>query len=405
MSLDQRRWAGSRRRQRRLPWRWVGERLPAEERLYAAAVLLGVLLLAWAGLQALDAQGRFPVPVLRLPGLEEFALPGRPVLVPVVESGQLVIATSAPATAGRLVVQAGDDVAAEVELGEVPLGRPARLVIRGNLPRILAPPPGIERFAALRLLEVLLVDARTGEPLDAPLREVQVRVAIRPVDLEYARGEPARLLLLHYAATEGAWEDTRASAEQGYLVGRVSSLSPFVVGLGEEAPPPWPPVPALPLQAQPTEPGPTSVPVLTIATPGSGDRLFDVAAMKPGDVAVANVVIQNGGNVDVTLTLAVDATTSSVLDQDLDDGLQLTVKRCEVSFTRCDETAYSGPAIVADAGLGGPQTVGGAGGRPGLRAASQDYLELQFRFPASAGNQFQRARSVLRLTWTGTEAP
>ncbi|MBI3971115.1 MAG: hypothetical protein HY332_07475 [Chloroflexi bacterium] len=154
----------------------------------------------------------------------------RPVLVAVVDPGGYDEATSA-STAGGLVGARLGDMAAEAVVPPQPEGRELSLVIRGNLPRVYAPPPPIETFQALRLFEADLVDRRTGTKVHVPGMRVEVRVAARKVDLEFSDGDASRLLLLHYRSALGRWEDTHPRIEGDELVASVVDLSPFAVGV------------------------------------------------------------------------------------------------------------------------------------------------------------------------------
>src|SRR5437867_10446702 len=96
---------------------WCGPwtRLKLEQRLYLTALLLGLLLNLWAGLAALQAQGRFPHISFDLPNVDDLSLPGRPVLRPVLDPGELRTFVSASATQGRLTAHL-DDVEAVVDI-------------------------------------------------------------------------------------------------------------------------------------------------------------------------------------------------------------------------------------------------------------------------------------------------
>jgi hypothetical protein len=125
--------------------------------------------------------------------------------------------------------------------------------------------------------------------------------------------------------------------------------------------------------------------------------------MRPGDEATAYLRILNGGQVDLTYVLTTSPTTSSVLDSSQPDALQLSVVRCGATFTVCGQTVYAGPALVSNAPMGGPDTVGTSGAR-GVRPLSRDYLRVRVSFPSAAGNTFEGARSVLRFVWTSSQA-
>lgn len=551
--------------------------------MYVAALLLGLLLNVWAGLAALQAQGRFPNISFDLPNVDDMSLPGRPVLLPVLDPGKLRTFVSAAATQGHLLATL-DDVEADVDIVAPGITPPIKLVLQANLPRLFAPAPPIEDFHALRLVDMFLANARTGARLDAPQVDLELRVGIRPVDLERAEGDASRLLLLRFAPVSQTWEDTHATVVGTDLIAHAKTLSPFAVGLVEhplsrstveefldhfgpfwfptsvptvtptasatedaevQATPaanaqpgvplpggivnmipvlvPIGPAPSATLPSTPTlepsassptaqatvttnapassaptpspqtgvaqliptgvpQPGATSTPPSSTATvpPGStltpppvatltigptftptttgtvtptptssatptatatpmptstptlqptatptvtptpivglaidianpplptGEigRLFDVSNMRPGDQATAYVVILNGGPVDLTYSLTINATLSSALDTNPSGDLQLNVARCGATFTVCAGTVYDGPVVVAYAPMGGPDTVGTSGSR-GLRPLTQDYLRVQVRLPVAADNVFEDAHSVLRFVWTSVQA-
>ncbi len=130
--------------------------------------------------------------------------------------------------------------------------------------------------------------------------------------------------------------------------------------------------------------------------------------MQPGDLAYANLAIDNDGNVNCTSSFTVNATTSSNLDQDPTNGLQLRVRRCDAAFSACtqiypDAPLPPGPLIVSNRPMGGPDAVG-PGSLSGLRPGNQDYLQLEVSLPVAAGNVFQNLTSVLEFTFTAVQA-
>ena len=535
-------------------------RLSYEQRIYASALLVGILLNLWAALAALQAQGRFPQFTFQLPSLDDIALPGRPVLRPILDPGELRTEVSEAATVGHLRVAIGSDVFADVTIPPPGLARPARLVARANLPRLFASAPPIDDFRALRLLDVYLADARSGNRVEASGATLELRVAVRPIDLERAGGDASRLLLLRWDPDHETWLNTNAGIDNGYLVAVTDGLSPFAVGLvlpdtpadnallglfGPQpaptstptprpaadtptprtedppgvplaggipaiapvlmpatptvaaAPPSPTPLPASlpgvtglatpeptteptspePLQVQTatpihsaataTPPTPstsvgastmttivstptaelaaaaaTDAPLLTLTAtaqptltvgpaltstpavtplptpagrlidlsrpPANGDmgRLFDLAnspTLRPGNQAVTNLTVLNGGAMALTYGLSVDATSSSPLDTNTVEGLQLTVVRCGATFSVCTETVYAGPAVTTATPMGGPENVGSGSAR-GLRPFSLDFLQLRVLLPASAGNAIEGASSTLRFSWDVRQA-
>jgi len=131
--------------------------------------------------------------------------------------------------------------------------------------------------------------------------------------------------------------------------------------------------------------------------------------MRPCDEVTAYADVTNGRSIDLTYVLTIQAidstgtTTSSLLDTNPLNGLQLTVARCGATFTVCTQTVYSGRAIAVIDPMGGPDAVGTTGQR-GVRALSHDYLQLRVKFPIAAGNVFEDAQSILRFGWTSTQA-
>ena len=118
------------------PGRW--NRLTFEQRTYVAVLLLGLLLNLWAGLAALQAQGRFPQLSFDLLNMDDLALPGRPVLRPVLDPGDLRTYISAAATQGRLIAYL-DDVTAEVDIAAPGISPPVNSCCRRTCPDYLRP--------------------------------------------------------------------------------------------------------------------------------------------------------------------------------------------------------------------------------------------------------------------------
>jgi hypothetical protein len=596
--------------------RWTN--LTVEQRMYVVALLLGLVLNLWAGLAALQAQGRFPQISFDLPSFDNLSLPGRPVLLPVLDPGELRTFVSQAFSSGHVTARL-DDVVAQVTVALPGLTPPVKLVLQANLPRLFAPDPPIADFHVLRIVDLFIASARDGTRLADPPVDLELRVAIRPVDLQRAGGDVSRLQLLRFDPITRTWEDTHATVDGSDLVAHTSNLSPFAVGLVEHpaldasiiglldrfgafpsatnspttSPTPTPtaleaaqatlepaflnaqpgmpmpaavasiipvlaplpttptpvavstptPEPALdpqasPAPAQPTLtpapvsdtnntvtqplrasllPAPTQTPVPTAtATPAAlgspsatptlevspiasstptgeptptptlteeptptptpteeptptlgptdeptsaptlmatavptqtptptdvptstptrtptptltptpsptpisgvaidlahpplptGDigRLFDVSVMQPGDEATAYLALSNGGALELTYTLTIAATSSSLLDTSQPNDLQLEVTRCGATFTVCGQTVYAGPAIVSNALMGGPDTVGTTGDR-GLRPQTLDYLRVKISLPFAAGNALQGAHSILRFVWASSQA-
>jgi hypothetical protein len=128
----------------------------------------------------------------------------------------------------------------------------------------------------------------------------------------------------------------------------------------------------------------------------------------PGDSISRSVDLVNSGNLAFAgISLASTATTSSVLDTDKTNGLQLSVKSCPVNWTEsvsngvatytCSGTATtvvnSGPAVTT-AGLTNVASVNPKG---------TDHLVITLTLPIGADNAFQGKTSALSVSFTGTQ--
>jgi len=143
---------------------------------------------------------------------------------------------------------------------------------------------------------------------------------------------------------------------------------------------------------------------------GTNDRL-NVAATGtiPGDSMQRAVTLVNNGDQNLTgLTLTTSATTSSILDTDGTNGLQLLVESCPVAWTE----SGTSPAFTYTCSSGAPATVlslrrvVGAYSLPNtlksLTAGGTDYLRVTMSVPASADNTFQGRNSSIKFSFDAT---
>lgn len=123
-------------------------------------------------------------------------------------------------------------------------------------------------------------------------------------------------------------------------------------------------------------------------------------SVTPGSSATRDVDLVDSGSADLkSISVATVATTSSILDTDPTNGLQMQVDDCSVAWA-ADGTCpgeqrtvlASGPA-VRTATLSNPF---------GLVAGATDHLAVTLALPASAGDAFQSQSSALALTFTAT---
>lgn len=407
-----------RRRCRLLPfWLWW-RHLPLEGRFYASAFVAGVVLLLGATMQALARQGAFPLPVSlpvplsvpvaavvggvpALPDLSVFAHPLLPSLDPL---------RPPAAGPGALPSSRVEPAAPAVADGRVEQAEPSPRPAPAASPSSADPHlPAADAPAATSVGVPPSPVAAGDEPQRRPSSNPAPAMRPLPVAPTPARQPPAPGSARPPAAQPGAPPlpalQPAAPPPPGAEAGTLPSAAP-----SDSAPVPVSPTLTVPTASPVASPSRTPAPLpeahvrLLASSRTPLGPLFN-AVLVPGSEVAANVVVQNEGRVDLTYALGSTPTTVSVLHADPRDGLQLRVLRCSADFASCPSMLYDGPAVVASAPLGGPDTVGRATRTAGLRPATRDYLQLRVRLPASAGNAHKRAQSVLELAWTATEAP
>ncbi|MCW2508945.1 MAG: uncharacterized protein JWP68_2093 [Modestobacter sp.] len=144
------------------------------------------------------------------------------------------------------------------------------------------------------------------------------------------------------------------------------------------------------------------------ATNSTATLPMTAAGFVPGDSISRSVDLVNSGNLAFAgISLASTATTSSVLDTDKTNGLQLSVKSCPVNWTEsvsngvatytCSGTAStvvnSSPAVSTSA-LANVASVNPKG---------TDHLVITLTLPIGADNTFQGKTSALSVSFTGTQ--
>jgi hypothetical protein len=142
-----------------------------------------------------------------------------------------------------------------------------------------------------------------------------------------------------------------------------------------------------------------------VSSPAGASVPFSGGMMLAGDSRSALVdLVDNGTTPLSTLTLTSTATSSSILDQDTVNGLQLTVESCSVAWTTgasapyCSGTAHSyltQPIVMSNAPLDSS---------PALAPMKIDHLKLTAALPNSAtAAAFQGATSNLSFVFTGAQ--
>jgi spore coat-associated protein N len=150
---------------------------------------------------------------------------------------------------------------------------------------------------------------------------------------------------------------------------------------------------------------------ITLGATGAATNRLNIGAtaIAPGDTIQRSVDLINGGGLDLaSVSLTTAATTSSLLDTDVTNGLQMVIDRCSVAWTEsgtapaytytCSGTTSSVVASRAVIGSGIAMSNLGA-----LTAGATDHLRVTLSFPSAAGNTFQNQSSVVQYTFTGTQ--
>jgi spore coat-associated protein N len=129
----------------------------------------------------------------------------------------------------------------------------------------------------------------------------------------------------------------------------------------------------------------------------------------PGDTIQRAVDITNAGNVDfASLSLTTNATTTSLLDTDTTNGLQMVVDKCSVAWTEagtapaytytCSGTAT--PVVATRPVVGASLPLGALAS---LTSGGTDRLRVTLTLPTTADNTFQGLSSTIQYTFNATQ--
>ena len=150
---------------------------------------------------------------------------------------------------------------------------------------------------------------------------------------------------------------------------------------------------------------------LNLGATGSATNRLNIGAsnIAPGDTMQRSVDLINGGTINMaSITLTNAATTSSLLDTDAVNGLQLTIDKCSQAWTEggtapaytytCGGTTST--VLASRAIIGTNIALSNLGA---LTAGTTDHLRFTLSFPSAAGNTFQGLTSTIQYTFTGTQ--
>ena len=150
-----------------------------------------------------------------------------------------------------------------------------------------------------------------------------------------------------------------------------------------------------------------TVALAAVGTSATNNRLSVGASnIAAGDTLQRAVDLKNTGTVSLaSITLTTTATTSSLLDTDVTNGLQLVIDKCSVAWTE------SGPPYTYTCG-GSTSTVLATVAVIGTNLAlsnitltsnTDNYARVTLTLPSTAGNSLQGLTSVVNFTFTATQ--
>jgi spore coat-associated protein N len=146
------------------------------------------------------------------------------------------------------------------------------------------------------------------------------------------------------------------------------------------------------------------------ATGASTNRLTVGASnIAPGDTIQRSVDLIDSGSIDLaSITLTTNATTSSLLDTDATNGLQMVIDRCSNAWTEGGTApAYTYTCSGATSTVLASRAIIGTNlalsNLSALTNGVTDHLRVTLTFPSAAPNSFQNQSSTVQYTFTGTQ--
>src|SRR5713101_7368007 len=146
------------------------------------------------------------------------------------------------------------------------------------------------------------------------------------------------------------------------------------------------------------------------ATGASTNRLsVNASGVAPGDTIQRSFDLINQGSLNLaSVTLTTTATSSSLLDTDATNGLQIVIDRCSVAWTEAGVApAYTYTCSGATSSVLASRAVIGTNlalsNLGALTAGATDHLRMTLTLPASADNTFQNLTSTIQNSFTGTQ--
>lgn len=155
----------------------------------------------------------------------------------------------------------------------------------------------------------------------------------------------------------------------------------------------------------------TGTVVIELGAAGTAANRLTVNAtgVAPGDTIQRAVNLSNTGSLALgSLSLSTAATTSSILDTDTTDGLQMAIDRCSVAWTETGTApAYNYSCSGTTASVLASRPVIGANlalsNITATAPGTTDHLRVTVSLPSTAGNTFQAKTSTIAYTFTATQ--
>jgi len=144
------------------------------------------------------------------------------------------------------------------------------------------------------------------------------------------------------------------------------------------------------------------------ATGAATNRLnIGATALAPGDTIQRSVDLLNSGTLDLaSVTLTTTAPTSSLLDTDGTNGLQMVIDKCSQAWTEagppytysCGGTTSS--VLASRAVIGSTLALSNLGV---TTAGATDHLRVTLTLPSGAPSTLQNQSSTISYAFTGTQ--
>lgn len=156
----------------------------------------------------------------------------------------------------------------------------------------------------------------------------------------------------------------------------------------------------------------TGTVTIALGATGAATNRLTVGAtgLVPGDTVQRSFDLTNTGNQDLaSLALTTTATTSSLLDTDATNGLQMVIDKCSGSWVEVGTSAYTytcplgstqTTVVASRAVIGSNITLSGLNA---LSTGGTDHLRVTLSLPSAAGNSLQGLSSTISYGFTGTQ--